>query len=173
MTWHTCKLEGVTITFRGGFIAGVAVLVSIGVYFVWLWRPEHQVRLHTKHFFDAIDGRNWDDVADFIDDDYRDQWDNDRTRLLQRMREGLCWVPGSKITAANAAVQLETSRAIWISRITIYSSDESVMEVLDERVNKLPTPFKFEWHHLSEKPWDWKLARVSNPEFEIPAEVSY
>jgi hypothetical protein len=52
-----------------------------------------------------------------------------------------------------------------------YSSDDGVMEVLDERVNKLPTPFEFEWHHLSGKPWDWKLVRVSNSGFEIPANM--
>jgi hypothetical protein len=43
--------------------------------------------------------------------------------------------------------------------------------VLDERLNKLPTPFELEWHHLSGKPWDWKLVRVSNSAFEIPADI--
>jgi hypothetical protein len=46
-----------------------------------------------------------------------------------------------------------------------------VMEVLDQRVNKLPTPFELEWHRLSGKPWDWKLVRVSNSGFEIPADM--
>jgi hypothetical protein len=46
-----------------------------------------------------------------------------------------------------------------------------MMEVLDQRVNSLPSRFELEWHHLSGKPWDWKLTRVSNPAFEIPADV--
>jgi hypothetical protein len=29
-----------------------------------------------------------------------------------------------RITAPNAAVQVETPRAIWISKITVYSSDD-------------------------------------------------
>jgi hypothetical protein len=45
------------------------------------------------------------------------------------------------------------------------------MEVLDERINKLPTPFELEWRRFSGKPWDWKLERVINPGFEIPADV--
>ncbi len=98
-----------TITLRGAFIGGTALLVSIGVYLFWLWRPEHQVRLHTENFFHAIDGRNWETVADFIGGDYHDQWDNDRARLLERMREGFRWVRGSRITAANPSVQVETS----------------------------------------------------------------
>jgi len=163
----------VTITLREAIIGVLAVALCIGLYLLWLWRPEHQVRLHTEHFFHAIDGRNWETVADFIGEDYRDQWDQDRTRLLERMREGFRWVRGSRITAPDAAVQVETPRAIWIGKINVYSSDDGVMQLLDERVNRLPTPFELEWHRVSRKPWDWKLVRVSNPTFQIPAELSY
>ena len=162
-----------TITLRGAFIGTLAVALCTGAFLLWLWRPEHQVRLHMEHFFHAIDGRNWETVAGFIADDYYDQWDNDRRRLLERMREGFRWVRGSSITAPNVLVQVETPGALWIGRIIVYSSDDSVMRLLDERVNKLPTPFECEWRRFSSKPWDWKLVRVSNPAFQLPADVSY
>ncbi|HEY5991271.1 MAG TPA: hypothetical protein VIU10_01715 [Candidatus Udaeobacter sp.] len=160
-----------TITFRGGFYCGLALAVCIGLYLIWLWRPEHQVRLHAENFFHAIEHRNWDAVANFLGNDYQDQWGDDKTRLLERMREGFRWVRGSRIMAPNFAVQVEARRAIWVGKITVYSSDDGVMELLDERVNKLPTPFELEWHRLSGKPWDWKLVRVSNSTFELPADV--
>ena len=160
-----------TITFRRGFYGGLVLAICIGLYLVWLWRPEHQVRLHTENFFHAIDHRNWDAVGDLIGNDYQDQWADDRARVLERMREGFRWVRGSRIIASNPNVQMEAGRGVWIGRITVYSSDDGVMELLDERVNKLPTPFKLEWIQLSGKPWDWKLARVSNSAFEIPADL--
>lgn len=160
-----------TITLRGALITGIAIAVALGVYLFWLWRPEHQVRLHTQHFFHAIDARNWDTVIRFIGEDYRDQWDDDRTRLLDRLREGFRWVRGSTITASDAAVQLQMPRATWIGRINVYSSDDSVMQFLDERVNRLSAPFELEWQHVSAKPWDWKLMRVSNPAFQIPGDA--
>jgi hypothetical protein len=163
----------VTITCRGAFIGGPAIALCIGLYLVWLWRPEHQVRLHTEHFFHGIDARSWEAVAGFVADGYQDQWGDDRARLLERMREGFRWVRGSSITAPSAFVQVETSRAVWIGRIIVYSSDDDVMQVLDERVNTLSTPFELEWHRVSRKPWDWKLVRVSNPTFQIPADPSY
>jgi len=163
----------VTITFRGAIIALLATALSLGLYLLWLWRPEHQVRLHTENFFHAIDGRNWDAVAEFIGADYRDEWDQDRARLLERLRDGFRWVRGSTITSSNVSVQIEPSRSIWIGRINVYSSDEGVLQLLDERVNKLPTPFELQWRHVSGRPWDWKLVRVSNPSFQIPADVSY
>jgi len=161
----------VTVTFRGGFYGGLVLAVCIGLYLVWLWRPGHQIRLHAKNFFHAIDDRNWDAVGDFIGNDYQDQWADDRARVLERMREGFRWVRGSRIVASNPNVQMEAGRGVWIGKITVYSSDDGVMELLDERVNKLPTPFKLEWIQLSGKPWDWKLVRVSNSAFEIPADL--
>jgi hypothetical protein len=163
----------VTISLRGAIIGTLVVAICIGLYLLWLWRAEHQVRLHTANFFHAIDGRNWEAVADFIGEDYRDQWDDDKTRLLERMQEGFRWVRGSRITASDPFVQVEAPRAIWIGKIIVYSTDDGVMQLLDERVNKLPGPFEFEWRHFSSKPWDWKLVRVSNPAFQIPADMSY
>ena len=161
----------VTITVRSGFFGGLALAACIGLYLMWLWQSERQVRRHTENFFRAVENRNWDAVVDFIGDDYQDQWGDDRARVLERMREGFRWVRGSRIIAPDANVQAENRRALWTGKITVYSSDDGVMEVLDERVNKLPAPFELEWHRLSAKPWDWKLVHVSNSAFEMPADM--
>jgi hypothetical protein len=164
----------VTISLRSAAVSAVAVVLAIALYLIWLWWPEHQVRLHTQNFFRAIDHRNWDIVGELIDDDYQDQWGDDRTRLLERMREGFRWIRGSRIIMApDAVVNAEARHAMWSGKISVYSSDDGVMEALDQHVNKLPTPFQLEWHRVSAKPWDWKLVRVSNPGFDIPADVSY
>ena len=96
-----------TITFRGGFFGGLALALCIGLYLIWLWGPERQVRLHTENFFHAIDHRNWEAVADFIGNDYHDQWGDDRARVLERMREGFRWIRGSRIMASDPAVQVD------------------------------------------------------------------
>jgi hypothetical protein len=129
------------------------------------------VSRHAENLFRAIERKDCEAVADFIGNDYQDQWGDDRARFLERLREGLRYVRGPRIIASNPSVQIESARAMWSGKITLYSSDDDVMEVLDQRVNSLPSPFELEWHHLSGKPWDWKLARVSNPAFEIPADV--
>ena len=160
-----------SISFRGGFYAGLTLAVCIGLYLVWLWRPERQVRRRTENFFHAIEHKDWTAAADFIGSDYHDQWADDRARLLERMREGFRWVRGPRIIASNPSVQVETLRAIWTSKIVLYSTDNDVMELLDERVNALPAPFELEWHRLSGKPWDWKLVRVSNSALKMPADA--
>ena len=160
-----------TISFREGFCGGLVIALCAGLYLIWLWQPERQVRRHTENFFRAIERKNWDAAANFVAADYQDQWGDNRVRVLERLREGFRYVRGPRIIASNPSVQIASPRAVWRGKIALYSSDDDVMEVLDQRVNSLPSPFELEWHHLSGKPWDWKLARVSNPAFEIPADV--
>jgi hypothetical protein len=161
----------VPISFRGRFYGGLALTLCIGLYLIWLWQPERQVRRHTENLFRAIERKNWEAVGDFIGSDYQDQWGDDRALVLERLREGLRYVRGPRIIATNPNVQIEAQRAVWSGKITLYSTDDDVMEMLDQRLNSLRTPFELEWHRLSNKPWDWKLARVSNPAFEIPADL--
>ena len=159
------------ISFRGGFYGGLVIALCVGLYLIWLWQPERQVRRHTGNFLQAIEHKNWDAASDFVAANYQDQWGDDRMRVLERLREGLRYVRRPRIITSNPSVQVEGLRAVWSGKITLFSSDDDVMEVLDRRVNSLPSPFELEWYHLSGKPWDWKLARVSNPAFEIPADV--
>jgi hypothetical protein len=161
----------VSISFRGGFLAGLAIALCIGLYLVWLWQPARQVSRHTENFLHAIERKDWTATANFIGSDYRDQWGDDRTRVLERMREGFRYVRGPRIIASNPSVQVETRRAMWSSKIKVYSADDDVMDLLNERVNSLPAPIELEWHRLSGKPWDWKLVQVSNSAFEISADV--
>ncbi len=157
------------ISFRGGFYGGLVAALLVGLFLIWLWRPERQVRRHTENFFHAIEHKNWAGAADFIASDYHDQWDNDRARVLERMPEGFRYVRGIKVSGFSVTVRVEQRRAEWTGRIWINGDGGEIAESLKERVNSLPTPFQLEWHRLSGKPWDWKLVRVSNSSLEIPA----
>jgi hypothetical protein len=163
--------RAMSISFRGGFLIGLALAFCIGLYLVWLWQPARQVKRHAENFLHAVERKDWAAAASFIGSDYQDQWGDDRARVLERMREGFRYVRGPRIVASNPGVQVEKRRAVWTGKIMVYSTDEEAMELLDARVNSLPAPFELEWHRLSGKPWDWKLVRASNPSFEIPADV--
>ena len=159
------------VSFRGGFYVGLALALCIGVFLIWLWRPERQVRRHTENFLHAIEHKNWTVAGDFIGSDYQDQWGDDRAQVLERMREGFQYVRGVHVSAFNVTVQIEGRRAEWTGRIWIDGPQSEVMELLKERVNSLTAPFELEWRRLSRKPWDWKLVRVSNSALEIPADA--
>jgi hypothetical protein len=160
----------VPTSFRSGFYGGLIAAILLGLFLIWLWRPERQVRCHTENFLRAIEHKNWTAAADFIDSDYHDQWGDDRARVLERMREGFRYVRGVRISASNPTLRIKNRRAIWSGKIMIVGDQSEAMELLEERVNSLATPFELEWRQVSAKPWDWKLVRVSNSALEIPAD---
>jgi hypothetical protein len=160
----------VPTSFRRGFYGGLIAAILLGLFLIWLWRPERQVRCHTENFLHTIEHKSWTAAADFIGSDYHDQWGDDRARVLERMREGFRYVRGVRISASNPTLRIENRRAIWSGKIMIVGDQSEVMELLEERVNSLATPFELEWHHVSAKPWVWKLVHVSNSTLEIPAD---
>jgi hypothetical protein len=158
----------VRISFRGAVGGGLIVACVAGLFLVWLWRPEHQIRCHTDNLLRSIEKRNWSRFAFFISNDYRDQWGNDRPLVVERTREVFGYLRTARLTATNPALSVAGHTGYWKAKIIINGDDSEVMAAMKERVNSLATPFQLEWRRMSAKPWDWKLARVSNPELRIP-----
>ena len=156
------------VTFRNGFYAGAAAAVALGIYLFWLWQPERQVRLHTEHLLAAVEGHDWEDLAEFVDGSYQDQWGNDRPLLLARLREILSYTRDLRIETLGGGVsRLTSEEAEWSTRVAIEAEEGELTALIKARVNGLETPFVFHWRHASGKPWDWKLVRVSNETLDL------
>lgn len=157
--------------FREGFYGGLAVALLIGLFLIWLWRPEHQVQLHSQNLLHAIENKNWERFAGFIGNDYQDEWGNDRGLVLQRTKDVFRYLRTARITAADAIVSTEQRKGHWRARIMIEGDNSELMGLVKDRINSLKTPFQLEWRRVSAKPWDWKLIRVSNAELVLPADL--
>lgn len=151
-------------SFRYAFWTGLLVALFIGAFLLRLWQPERQVQLHSEHLLRAFAAKDWKRVADFIAPDYRDQWNNDRERLLERAREVFGYMRNVHFDASDVSIQNNH----WQARITVRGDANEFMSEIEARVNSLPTPFDLEWRHASGKPWDYQLVRVSNSGLTIP-----
>ena len=157
------------LSFRNGFYLGLGLALIIGAYLFWLWQPERQVRLHNEHLLAVVEAKNWSELGEFIDDSYQDQWGNDRTLLLTRLREILSYARHLRIEPLGVGVRRADNEAECSARITVDADPNEITTFIKERVNPLESPFVFKWRHGSRKPWDWKLTRVSNEALELPA----
>jgi len=127
--------------FREGFYAGAAVALLLGIFLMWLWGAEHQIRQHTDN----------------------------RALLLERTPEVFRYLRGIRMIPGVVIVQINGRKGTWQAKITIEGDNSEVAALVKERVNSLTTPFTLEWQRVSAKPWDWKVVKVSNPGLEIPA----
>jgi hypothetical protein len=160
----------VRIQFRDVFYGGLTVALVVGLFLVWLWRPEHQLQRHSENLLRAVAKKDWPHFASFIGSDYQDQWGNDHALVLERTREVFRYVRAVRFTAPNPNVWTANHSGYWKAKIMIEGDNGEVMSMIKERVNSLSAPFQLEWRRMSGKPWDWKLVRVSNAELVIPSE---
>lgn len=155
-------------SFRNGFYAGLLAALILGLWLVRLWSAENQVRLQSEHLVRQVEKRNWRAVENFVAADYRDDWGDDRARLMTRLRMVGRFFFDLKITASEARLRVAAPEGSWQARIQMEARGEAAAEVTS-RVNSLTTPFVLHWRRESWKPWDWKLVRVTNESLEIPS----
>ena len=153
---------------RPGFYLGLTVGLFLALFCWWLWQPERQVNRHTENLFRKIERKDWSAVAGFIDPSYTDQWNDNRSLLIERMRVALGYVRNLRITISEPTCVLVDRAGKLRGTIRIAAEGGELGFLAEQRINSLTAPFELEWRHVSGKPWDWKLVRVSNPELEIP-----
>jgi hypothetical protein len=157
------------IDFRIGLFVGLGTAIMIALYCVWLWQQERQIVRHTENLFRRIEQKNWSGFVDLVAVDYADQWGDDRALLLERMRLVLGYSRQVHLHVSDSNCEIDNGVGIWRGRITIEGDDSDLVATAKVQVNSLTTPFELRWRKVSDKPWDWKLVRVSNPDLEIPA----
>jgi hypothetical protein len=126
------------------------------------------VSRHSENFLRAVEHKDWARAGEFIDENYRDQWGNQRAVVLERIREVFAYLRDVRLTPSQTIIRLDHGQGHWQSRITIDGRGGDVITLVKERVNSVATPFDLEWRQKSAKPWDWKLVRVSNTGLNIP-----
>jgi len=166
----TRYLANVRVTLRDGFYVGLTTALFCGLLLIWLWQPQRQVQRHTQKLFHQVEAKNWSAVSDLIGSDYRDPWNHDRTNVIERMREVMRYLRGTRIVTEEPVIKIDNRKAVWTGKITIEGEAGEAMTLVKERINSLGMPFELQWRRTSGKPWDWKLVRVSNPELQLPSE---
>lgn len=153
------------MNFRNGFFAGLVVASAWGLWVTLLWQPERQVSLHSAHLLEQIEKHDWKAVGGFVGTNYQDRWTNDRTRLLERLREAFRMLPNARIEASLPLIQTAEGRGHWTAKIKI-KSPGGFSDYVESRVNSVEEPFELEWQR-GDWPWNWKLVTVRNSAFEI------
>lgn len=155
-------------SFRNGFYAGLLVAIAIGVYLLQLWQADRQLELHSAHFLEAVERKDWSEIEEFVDPAYRDQWGHDRALLIARMRAVLRYTRNLRLEAHEALPIPSGDHGEWRAQVTASGEENELMTLIKQHINTLEEPFHLQWRRQSWKPWDWKLIGVTNPALELP-----
>src|SRR4030095_17132862 len=127
-------------TFRISFCAGGLFAVTIGLWLAQLGQTEKQIRLHSEHFVQQLEKRNWSAAGEFIADDYHDDWDYDRRAILNRLRIVLGVFSSLTINQANPQVSENSPAGWWSAKVTLQGSGTDFAPEIISRVNSPTEP---------------------------------
>lgn len=144
--------------------AAAVALALFGLYLLWLWQPERQVRLHTSHFLKKVEQRNWEAARKFLANDYHDRWEHDAETAIGDAREAFRQFLFVTIENRTDSCEMAPGSATTRTVIKISGQGGPVAQLVMERVNTLHGPFTFDWRQASWKPWDWQLTKVDHPD---------
>ncbi len=145
-----------------------AIALALFIHCALLWQPERQVRLHQLHLLQAVENRDWPRFAKFIDDQYSDRWQHDKsfvTKESQEVFRQFIWVT---IKQQTGDISMKHRSATVPAHLTVAGAGGPLGEMVKERVNGLAEPCVFRWRKAGWKPWDWRLAQCDQAELEIP-----
>jgi hypothetical protein len=148
-------------------VSGAAiVLLVLGAWLVWLWQPERQVRLHQKHFLQAVERRNWRAVERFLADDYADRWEQDKARVLSGCQEVFRQFLFLTVEHQIEDCLVEGGSGTARTMVKITGSGGPFAQQAVTTVNALREPFVFSWERRGLW-WDWELVRVQQRELRL------
>ncbi len=125
------------------------------------------MRLHHTHFLRATESRNWSRIADFIAPNYTDRWRHDKTLILRESREVLRQFFVLTISGDVLRCEISGNHARVTAQLKFDGTGTALAANAQQEVNKLQTPFVFEWTRQSWKPWDWQLTRADNAQLQL------
>ncbi len=149
-----------------GLVAG-AVALALGIHAALLWKPERQVRLHQLHLLQSVERRDWPRFIRFIDDEYSDAWQHDKSFVTKATREvfrNFIWVT---IVQRNDIIRVGSGSATVTAALVVAGNGGPFGEAVKQRVNGCTEPFLFRWRKNSWKPWDWQLVGFEQRELEL------
>ncbi|HZJ17955.1 MAG TPA: hypothetical protein VFD27_23080 [Chthoniobacteraceae bacterium] len=144
---------------------GALVIV---IYLGLLWQPTRQVRLHQRHFLQAVEKRKWPRVAQFIAAEYRDRWGHDKENVITHMTQVFSQFLICDIQAEERSLVLADGAGTLGARLTLGGTGGPLAEMAKQEASRLTEPFSFKWAHRSWKPWDWELVEVQQSQLDIP-----
>lgn len=143
-----------------------AALLLGSLWLAWLWQPERQVRLHQKHFLQAVERRNWRAVEKFLAAEYADRWGHDKAFVLsgcqEVFRQFLFLTVEQRIEDCVVEGRSGTARL----EVKIAGSGGPLAQYAVSTVNALREPFVFSWERRG-RWWDWEIVRVEQRELRL------
>jgi len=140
-----------------------ALVLIVGLWLAW-WifgrSPEAQIRAAQENLLTALEDRDWDEVADFLAEDYVDAYGNTRATAVQNGKKVLGGFYTLALLRDQTTVQAAKDQGVVRMMIRLEGNGIGYSHTVLLRVNQLTEPWIFHWSNPGRWPWDWQVNMI-------------
>jgi hypothetical protein len=133
----------------------------------WWWLPDRQLHRSWEDLLAGVEARNTARLGRLLAEDYTDRWGYSRRTLLDDARLAFFQFENLHLTADKVTFERKGDRAMVTAILRIDTMGGDHANEARVEINRLFTPFTFEWRHDGGYPGSWKLLRFDHPELSL------
>lgn len=147
-------------------IRSLLTLVLIAaLWFAW-WvfgrSPEAQVRAAQAKLIQAVEERDWDEVQEFLAENYTDAYSHTRESAIQDAKKYLGGFFTLTLKTDQATVRAAKRQGMVSMMIRLEGNGAGYSQLVLGHVNQLTEPWIFHWNNPGPWPWDWQVNLIHN-----------
>jgi uncharacterized membrane protein YvbJ len=140
-------------------VLAVAV-INAAIYF--LRSPQTQVLAAQKDFFKAVEERDWDEVKEFLAENYTDAYSHTRETAVEDAKKYLGGFYTLTLMREETTVRAAKGQGMVSAKIRIEGNGAGYSQFVVTYANQLTEPWIFHWHNPGRWPWGWRLNMIHN-----------
>lgn len=145
-------------------VRSISALVLVALLWVAWWvfgrSPEAQVRAAQAALIEAVEDRDWDDLAELLAENYTDAYGHTRESAIQDGRKFLSGFYTLTLKTEQTIIQAVKGQGVVKMQIRLEGNGAGYSQMVLGHVNQLTGPWTFHWSNPGRWPWDWQVTMV-------------
>lgn len=141
----------------------LALVLIVALWFAW-WvfgrSPEAQVRAAQANLVQAVEERDWDEVQEFLAENYTDAYGHTRETAIQDARKYLGGFFTLTLKTDQTTVRAAKGQGMVSTMIRLEGNGAGYSQLVLGHVNQLTEPWIFHWNNPGPWPWDWQVNMI-------------
>ena len=109
---------------------------------------------------EAIEDRDWDDVAEFLAANYTDAYSHTRELAIQDGKKYLSGFYTLTLKTDQTTVRAAKGQGMVTMMIRLEGNGIGYSQLVLGHVNQLTEPWTFHWSNPGRWPWDWQVNMI-------------
>ena len=141
----------------------LALVLIASLWLVW-WvfgrSHEAQVRAAQAALIEAVEERDWDEVKEFLAENYTDAYSHTRESAIQDGKKYLSGFYTLTLMTEQPTVRAAKGQGMVTMMIRLEGNGIGYSQLVLGHVNQLTEPWTFHWSNPGRWPWNWQVNMI-------------